>query len=248
MADIFLSYSRKDVDRAVTMSRALSQAGLSVWFDRHIPTAIRWENEISRELEQARCVLMLWSHHAISSDWVRREGLAGFERAVLVPVRMEDCDIPEEFESIQFADLTSWDGSSSATELAEVLRCIRSQMSPHSQIAFESLLQVRIDDIEALYDTYLIMADRLGCMPAPGWFQLPQSSAEQRRLHRAVASLQVSIEWHPILKRWYSDPAKQNAFLDCTRRIEQHIPLLWLRMLSYCGPFSLATSVAHRLT
>jgi len=236
MADIFLSYSREDVDRAVTISRALVEAGLSVWFDRHIPTASRWENEISRELERARCVLMLWSHHAMSSDWVRREGLAGFERAVLVPVRIEDCDIPDEFGSIQFADLTSWDGSST-TELTEVLRCIRSQMSPQSQIAFEALLQVRTDDIEALYDAYLIMADRLGCMPARGLFQPPQSSAEQRRLHRAVASLQVSIEWHPILKHWYSDPTRQNVFLDCTGRIERHIPLLWLRTLSYCGPF-----------
>lgn len=225
------------MNRAVAMSRALTEAGLSVWFDRDIPTASRWEHEITRELEQARCVLMLWSHHALMSNWVRREGLAGLERAVLVPIRMEDCDIPNEFGSIQFADLTSWNGSTSATELTEVLRCVRSQMSPRSQIAFESLLEVRIDDIEALYDAYLAMAERLGCSPAPGRFEPPQCPDEQRRLHRAVASLQVSINWHPILKRWYSDPTRHNSFIDFARRVERHIPLLWLRVLSYCGPF-----------
>jgi len=192
MADVFVSYSREDTDRAVTMSRALIEAGLSVWLDRKIPTASRWENEISRELEQARCILMLWSHHAMLSPWVRREGLAGFEREVLVPVRMEHCDIPDEFGAIQFADLTSWDGSSAAKEFAEVLRCIRGQMSPYSQIAFESLLQLHTDDIETLYDAYLLMADRLGHMRDRSQFKPPQSLTEQRRLHRAVASLQVS--------------------------------------------------------
>ena len=47
----------------------------------------------------------------------------------------------------------------------------------------------------------------------------------------------MSIKWHPTLTRWYSDPTRQSGFLDCTRRIERHIPLLWLRMLSYFGPF-----------
>jgi hypothetical protein len=237
MADIFLSYAREDLNRAIAISRALTEAGLSVWFDLDIPPASRWEDHITRELGWARCVLMLWSHPALSSDWVLKEGLDGFERGVLVPVRLDKCDIPNEFASIQFADLTSWDGSTSAIEIAEVLRCVQTQMSPRSQIAFDSLLEVRAGNIETLYDAYLTMSERLGCMPAPGQFRRPQTPEGQRKLHRAVASLQVSIDWHPILKRWYSDPTRHDRFSDRARRIERHIPLLWLRMLSYCGPF-----------
>jgi len=239
MADVFVSYAREDRERVVTISRVLKEAGLSVWLDLQIPTASRWEDEITHELEQARCVLMLWSHNAATSEWVRREGLSGLERAALVPIMMDDCDIPDEFDSIQFANFTEWDGSSSATELDEVLRCVRSQMLPKTQIGFESLFEVRMDDVEALYDAYLTMADRLGFMQGPNRFQPPQSSHDQVRLRRAVGSLQVSIDWHHILKACYTNSTKQTDFFACTQRVERHIPLLWLKMLSYCGPFFL---------
>ena len=99
MADIFLSYAREDTDCAGTMVRAMNGAGLSVWFDRYTPTASNWEDILKRELEKARCVVMLWSDHATTSHWVREEGMAGLERAVLVPVRVGESDIPDAFGS-----------------------------------------------------------------------------------------------------------------------------------------------------
>ena len=239
MADVFVSYSREDSELAVSIVDALNKAGLSVWIDRHIPTASRWEREIARELEQARCVVMLWSRYAQTSEWVRKEGLSGLERAVLVPTRMGDCDIPNEFGEFQFADLTAWNGSSSAPEFQDLLQCVRSQMSPRCQIAFDSAIAVRMDDVANLYDAYLHMAKRLDRLKAPDTFSPPRSSDERRALWRAVAPLQVVVEWHPALQSGFESSTRRENLLDIRRRIERHIPLLWLRMLSYCGPFYL---------
>ncbi|UGY26651.1 toll/interleukin-1 receptor domain-containing protein [Bradyrhizobium septentrionale] len=237
MVDVFLSYAREDTDRAVIMVRALSESGLSVWFDRLIPTAKKWETVVRDKAETARCVVMLWSDHAATSHWVREEGTIGLERAVLVPVRISQADIPYPFGTLQFADLSSWEGNSSAQAFADLLKCIRIQMMPRCQIGFESIIEPRDQDLQKLYEAYLHIASRFGCVPAPGQFQLPSSSAERQRLYRAVSTLQVTIEWDYTLKTWYADASRHKSFLDRAKRIERHIPLIWLRLLTYSGPF-----------
>jgi hypothetical protein len=237
VADIFLSYARADTDRANAIVRALRGAGLSVWFDRYTPTASRWEGILRRELEHARCVVVLWSDHAAKSRWVREEGLVGLERAALVPVRIGASDIPEQFASVQFADLISWNDDPTAPAFTELLECIRSQMLPRCRICFDSLFRVSTDDLRELFDAYIHISGRLGCVPVPGSFVPPSTPDERRRLHRAVASLQVSIQWDPTLESWYADSSRRDLFLDRVGRIERQIPLIWLRLLTYSGPF-----------
>ncbi len=237
MADIFLSYSREDSGRADAMVQALKAVGWSVWFDRYTPTARKWANILESELERARCVVMLWSDHAMDSDWVRKEGIAGLDRAVLVPVRIRESDIPDVFGSIQFADLTSWDGDPAAPAFTELVQSIRNQMLPHCRMRFDSLFEPRLDDLKDLYEAYLHVTERLGCVPALGRFQDPSTPDGQRRLHRAVASLQVSIEWDSTLSNWFANSPARETILERIGRIERHIPLIWLRLLSYSGPF-----------
>src|SRR5262245_37751864 len=231
MADIFLSYPREDSGRANAMVQALKAVGWSVWFDRNLPIASKWADIIESELERARCVVMLWSAHAAESDWVRNEGVAGLDRAVLVPVRIRESDIPDVFGSIQFADLTSWDGDPAAPAFTELVKSIRNQMLPHCKIGFDSPIHPRPGDLKDLYDAYLHVSDRLGCVPSQGLFRDPSTEEEQRRLHRAVASLQVSIEWDSMLSNWFSNSPSRATILEMIGRIERHIPLIWLRML-----------------
>ena len=248
MTDIFLSYAREDMDFAAALVSALKEAEYSVWFDNYTPTASQWEDIIERELERARCVLMLWSDHSMASAWVRKEGMVGLDRAVLVPVRISQSAIPDGFESIQFADLTSWNGSPRDPIFTELLHSINHQMLPRCQLSFDSLLQLSPDSLKMLYDSYFNAAARLGCVPVLGRFSLPKSPEEKRRLHRVVASLQISIDWDSTLTTWYANSARQKAFIDRVERLEHHIPLLWLRMLMHYGPFfsSLGSLKTHK--
>ena len=73
MADIFVSYARKDQERVVTIVELLESQGWSVFWDRTIPPGKSWRNYIGKALEDARCVVVLWTHHSIASKWVIQE-------------------------------------------------------------------------------------------------------------------------------------------------------------------------------
>lgn len=200
---------------------------------------------LDSELERARCVVMLWSDHATQSDWVRKEGMSALNRDVLVPIRITKAEPPREFETIQFADLNLWDGNEAAPAFTDLLLSIRHQMLPQCRIRFESLFRPQWEDLKDLYSAYLKIADRLGFMPLPNQFRPPSSADERRRLHRTVASLQVSIEWDPLLTDWLrKSPAHENLLNEVTR-IERHVPLIWLRMLDYSGPFFSSVASPH---
>jgi hypothetical protein len=241
MADIFLSYAREDKDLASIIAGALEAAGFSVWIDRQVPTASKWKNLLESELGTARCVVMLWSDHAMNSRYVRHEGRAGFERAALVPVLLSKAEIPRLFRSIQFADLTAWNGDPGAQAFREILVAVRRQMLPHPRIGFDSLFHLRRDDIKQLYGAYLDVAGRLGFVPIPGRFQLPKSAAEERRLHRAIDSLQVAVHWDWRLKALFENASRHPTAVDRARRVERHIPVLWLGYSSILDHSSRAT-------
>ena len=243
MADVFISYSRKDSKRAEQVVYAVGQSGLSIWIDRMVPTAKRWEREISKELEDARCVIMLWSDNARTSDWVHMEGASALERAALVPVRLDNCGISRDFNEVQFADLTAWDGSPDALAYLELLQAIRTQLTPIARIGFESPTSVRMPDVASLYDAYFEMAKRLDRMETPGTFTPSRTSEEREALWRAIRSVQVFIDWPAELQSWINDTLNHAEIRNSVHRIERHIPVIWLSMLTYGGAFKSSLSV-----
>jgi hypothetical protein len=110
MADVFLSYSSDDRTRAQRIAAALESRGWSVWWDRKIIAGDEFDRTIERELDAARCVVVLWSHAAILSEWVKTEAAAAADQGLLVPCMIDAVKLPLEFRRRQTADLTSWDG------------------------------------------------------------------------------------------------------------------------------------------
>ena len=125
MADIFLSYTEKDRDTVRRLAELLQSAGWSVWWDRRIPAGLTWRNVLERELQQMRCMLVLWSRHSVVSDWVCEEAAEARQLGRLVPVLIERVRQPAGFREIQAADLIGWDGSrefAGAQQLVEDIR------------------------------------------------------------------------------------------------------------------------------
>ena len=72
--DVFLSYSRKDVDWAIRLEQGLKGRGLSVFRDASRLTAgERWDEQLQGAITQARNLVVLWSDNARASDWVFAE-------------------------------------------------------------------------------------------------------------------------------------------------------------------------------
>lgn len=87
MADIFVSYSRQDKALVAPLVAALEAEGWSVWWDPEITPGEEFDSLISRELERARALVVVWTPGSVDSRWVRGEARDAADRGVLVPVR-----------------------------------------------------------------------------------------------------------------------------------------------------------------
>jgi pimeloyl-ACP methyl ester carboxylesterase len=108
MADVFLSYASEDRGRVEPLADALEAAGFSVWWDRRIEPGSSFDREIEKELSSASCVVVVWSQLSVSSNWVREEADEGLLRGILVPVQIDECQLPLGFRRTQAADLIGW--------------------------------------------------------------------------------------------------------------------------------------------
>ncbi len=110
MADVFVSYDRRDRELAQKVVQALTEQGMTVWWDDRITPNETWDKTIERELDSARKVLVLWTDHSVQSDWVRTEAGAAREAASpkLIQARFSDCKVPLAFRLIQAVDLMGW--------------------------------------------------------------------------------------------------------------------------------------------
>jgi hypothetical protein len=100
MADIFISYARKDSRLAEDLARDLECRGYSVWWDTRAFTKEFFAAEIRDQIRAAAAVIVIWTKASAASQWVHSEALEGQEK--LFPVRVPDLDpqiIPLPFTS-----------------------------------------------------------------------------------------------------------------------------------------------------
>jgi len=69
MADIFISYSRKDIAFARLLNTALNTSGLDTWIDwNDIPVGENWWNEIQQAIQKANVFMFIISKHSLESN------------------------------------------------------------------------------------------------------------------------------------------------------------------------------------
>src|SRR5262245_4320192 len=125
MADIFLSYASADHERIRPLVSVLERQGWSVWWDRKIPPGKTWHQVIQRAIDEAKCVVVVWSQVSVQSDWVITEAEEGKDRQSLIPVLIDNVKAPLAFRRIQAARLVDWQGESSHSELMMLFESIR---------------------------------------------------------------------------------------------------------------------------
>ncbi len=69
-----------------------------------------WRRYIGEALDEARCLVVVWSGHSVASGFVQEEADEENERGILIPVRIDDVKAPLGFRSIQHEDLSEWEG------------------------------------------------------------------------------------------------------------------------------------------
>ena len=124
MARVFLSYARDDVETARKLAALLSEAGQTVWWDRHLHGGANFSSEIDRELKNAEVVMVLWSATSIASAWVQDEAAEGRDSARLIPAVLDDVKPPLGFRQIQCIDLSAWDKNGRTEPIDDLLSAI----------------------------------------------------------------------------------------------------------------------------
>lgn len=127
MADVFVSYKAEDRRRVQPLVQSLQADGYSVWWDEHIGAGDEWRQTIERELDAARCVIVVWSKASVGPDghFVRDEASRAQRRHVYVPVLIDPVEPPLGFGESQATSLKGWKGNRSDPRYHAVLGAVQ---------------------------------------------------------------------------------------------------------------------------
>jgi hypothetical protein len=125
--DVFVSYKKRETERARALVEALEREGFSIWWDRRIPPGETWPRIIEMALDTSSAVVPLWTQVSVEDvgGWVHIEARRASRRGALVPVLVDPVEPPLEFSSIQAADLTAWNGDSASGGFEDLVGRLR---------------------------------------------------------------------------------------------------------------------------
>jgi hypothetical protein len=124
MTDVFISYKKEDLPRIEPIARALANAGYEVWWDHRIPAGRSYRDVIVAALQTAKCVIVVWSNLSANAQWVLDEADEGKKRGVLLPLVIDDVEIPYGFRQIEAARLVGWSGDTTDPEWQNALSAV----------------------------------------------------------------------------------------------------------------------------
>jgi hypothetical protein len=117
---IFISYAREDQVAVVPIYERLRERGYAPWMDlRDIVGGEDWERAISQAITKADFFLSFLSTKSVQKRGVlQREILGAIEKwkeklpddIYLIPIRLEECELPERLAQFQAIDLYAPDG------------------------------------------------------------------------------------------------------------------------------------------
>ena len=98
--DVFISYSRENQQDVIKLVEYLRGQGLAVWMDESdIHGATMWTKEIVEAIRASSLFILAISRHSTGSKNVVKElALASEREKIILPIYLEQCDIPETME------------------------------------------------------------------------------------------------------------------------------------------------------
>ena len=130
MAHVMVSYKREDEPRVAVLVRALRANGLEIWWDQALPGGEAWRENIQGAIDQAGCVVVVWSHGSTGPDggFVRDEATRAKARSILVPVAFDNVMPPLGFGELQAIDLKRWKGGAKDPFLLDLVAACRAKL------------------------------------------------------------------------------------------------------------------------
>jgi hypothetical protein len=142
-AQVFLSYAHEDRKFVLGFYDRLSKAGFQPWMDvNSLVPGERWVEKIREGLLNSDCVLIFLTKNAISKEgYLNKEIKSALEIAkekpegtiFIIPVKVEDVEVPRSLQHIQWVELYSEDGWN------KILIALESRSKAIAEESFERL-------------------------------------------------------------------------------------------------------------
>jgi hypothetical protein len=132
MTQVFISYSRKDLDFVEGLATDLKAAGLDVWYDLSgLDGGARWRIEIEKAIRASQYVIIVLSPDSIASEWVEEEILyaKNFGRKI-VPLFYRQCDLPLGYQTRHYVDVQGTNYRRNFNEILQALDFFQTTSSP----------------------------------------------------------------------------------------------------------------------
>lgn len=127
---LFICYGREDFKQAHGIYEKLMGEGYTPWMDKeNIVGGQDWEVEITRAIEGSKFFLACLSKHSVNKEgYVQKELKKGLEildrqpegNIYLIPLRLDDCRVPQRFNRISWIDLFEPRGTEELLKAIEV--------------------------------------------------------------------------------------------------------------------------------
>jgi len=114
---------------------ALEAEGWSVWWDPSINPGEEFDSLISRELDAARTLVVIWTAASVESRWVRGEARDAADRGVLVPARFDNVRMPIDFRAIHTTDLDGWNDDGQSPAFRDLCKALEAKLGPPARAA-----------------------------------------------------------------------------------------------------------------
>jgi hypothetical protein len=123
MAQIFISYSRKDIGFVRKLAADLEKAGYEVWWDL---TDLRggddWLRVIPAAIEESDNIIVVLSPNSLISDWVKKEYTQALSSGKkIIPLMLTRSSVPFALNTINYVDFTSDDYAVNFQNLLDAL-------------------------------------------------------------------------------------------------------------------------------
>ncbi len=111
---VFLCHASEDTGAVRSLYRQLQQSGFRPWLDQEdLLPGQEWNLEITKAIREAHVVLVCLSKRSEKRGYVQKEIVRALDVAdeqpesaiFLIPVRLEDCDVPDRLKRWQWVDL-----------------------------------------------------------------------------------------------------------------------------------------------
>ncbi|MFC1937437.1 toll/interleukin-1 receptor domain-containing protein [Chloroflexota bacterium] len=111
MNGVFISYASADRSFASKLANDLKSKGLNVWFDQwELKVGDSLTHKIGSAIKTQDFLIVVLSKASVESEWVLKELSIGLmreleeRRVVVLPIVIEDCDIPPLLSDKVYAD------------------------------------------------------------------------------------------------------------------------------------------------